>query len=548
MSDSQRGLYLVVLMAAALSLGSAADTSSNSLSAADFDVYVLTGQSNSLGTSADSAEVDVNPGIVASDTATRFYWSNVSSANAAYPIDALYGDSAESIATLQAQQGDGGANSVFWGPEIGFARAMAGAGHANVMVIKASRGGGGNTFWSETAFQSNPNSGHMYQHVLDTVQAATTQLENAGHTFRIAGLMYLQGESDSAAEASVAGQRFTELLNNLRNDLPNASTMHAVIGGIAASGSTRDLVRTRQSAVALSDPTIDYFTNLDLAGSLYDSLHFNKPAKLEIGRRYARRFLQATGELPLVETTPFAEIAEAPNATKVIFDHYVPDPNGAPPGTNLVHPGVFDGFATGLHGNARMRMIVETSDGSVTFGDRHPLVPSSDLIVGNVDLPAPPPRIVAAGAASSIDGGRSIRITFVDPLDPNRKAAVASVAFELGALVPEDQLIVSFLDVDGNVLDRTGEMSNGSFGFTSYDGLGGAKLSNIHQIVLAGSATAGWTVGHSSSLSVPDFAFQEFRIIPEPSGAGLGVVAMVAMSGVRRRWFRRQGTLVVDGA
>ncbi|HEX6961133.1 MAG TPA: sialate O-acetylesterase [Lacipirellula sp.] len=502
--------------------------------AADIDVYVLTGQSNSLGTTADPNESNHGPGGDSSDAATRFFWSNVSSANGSYPIGSSYGNSAGSITTLQAQQGDGGANSLFWGPEFGFARAMSDAGHTNVMVVKASRGGGGNSLWSKAAFQSNPNSGHMYQHVLDTVSAATAELTSAGHTFRIAGLLYLQGESDSAAEAPLAGQRLAELVSNLRADLPHAANMHAVVGGIAASGSTRDLVRARQSALALADPKIDYFSNLDLAGSLYDGLHFDKPAKLEIGRRYAQHFLQAAGELPLVESVGFSAVADASDATRMVFDSYVPDIDGAPPGTNLVHPGVFNGFVDGVNGQPRVGLLVETSDGQVTFGDRHPQLPSSDLIVGAVDLPPPPPRIVANTVGSGF-GGKWLSFTFVDPLDPERQASVASVAFELGFVAPEDQIIATFLDRHGNVLHRTGELSNGSFGFASRAMLGGALASNIHQVVVAGSSNAGWTIGHARSLSVADLSFQGFRVVPEPNPCVLGAAAMYGLLTRRRR-------------
>jgi hypothetical protein len=506
--------------------------------AANVDVYVLTGQSNSLGTTADPAESNVGPGSDASEATTRFFWSNVSSANGTYPIGARYGDSAGLIASLQAQQGDGGANSRFWGPEIGFARAMSEAGHDNVMVIKASRGGGGNTLWSKAAFESTSNSGHMYQHVLDTVHAATAELTGAGHTFRIAGLMYLQGESDSLVEAGVAGQRFAELVSNLRIDLPYAANMHSVIGGIAAVGATRDLMRSRQSALAHADPTIDYFTNLDLAGSLYDGLHFNKPAKLEIGRRYAHRFLQAAGELPLIESSGFAAVADAANATRVVFDEFVPDANGPQPGTNLVHEGVFSGLADGLNDRPRVGLLVDASDNRVAFGDRHPLVPSSDLVVGTVDV-APLPRVLRGAASNTASGeGRSVRFTFVDPLQTSRKATVAGVAFELGYVAPEDQITVTFLDAAGSVLHRTGELSTGSFGFVSRDRAGGESLSNIHQVVIAGAPSAAWTIGHARSVETPDFAFQGFRIVPEPSGRILGAVAAIGGWIVRRRQCR----------
>ena len=45
------------------------------LPAAHVDLYVLTGQSNSLGTTA-GGEADVSPGIDPADAQVKFFWSN----------------------------------------------------------------------------------------------------------------------------------------------------------------------------------------------------------------------------------------------------------------------------------------------------------------------------------------------------------------------------------------------------------------------------------------------------------------------------------------
>jgi Carbohydrate esterase, sialic acid-specific acetylesterase len=254
------------------------------VAAREYDVYVLTGQSNSLGATANPNETDTSPGAHAADVQTRFFWANASTASGDPNYLVLYGDSGGVITTLQVQQGQG-AHRHFWGPEFGFSRAMVADGQSNLMVIKASRGGGGNGFWVKGA-------GHMYGHILSTVTTATNLITSGGDTFEIKGLLYLQGESDSAAEASVAGRRLDELITNLRADLPHAADMRAVIGGIATAGDRHDLVRLQQSSLALGDPTIDYFSNLDLQGHLYDQVHFDKRAKLTVGRRFAGPFLR----------------------------------------------------------------------------------------------------------------------------------------------------------------------------------------------------------------------------------------------------------------
>ena len=248
--------------------------------AAFVKVYVLTGQSNALGPTDDPDETDYTPGSDPADAATRFYWHNVWSS-----LSEVIGTSDGQITTLQQQQGMY-THPTIWGPEFGFARKMYAEGEEDVMIVKACRSGGGNTNWSKAA------GGQMYQLVVDTVNAATTQLTDAGDSFEIAGLLYLQGESDSEYEASIAGIRMASLVNNLREDLPNALNMHTVIGGIITDRTYSDLVRSQQSLLAAESDNINYFDNLDLInGGVYDGTHFNKPGKLIVGERYADAFL-----------------------------------------------------------------------------------------------------------------------------------------------------------------------------------------------------------------------------------------------------------------
>ena len=246
--------------------------------AAHYKLFVLTGQSNSLGTS-NGKESDVSPGVDAADGRLKFFWHNVADASNSL------GDSGRVFTPLQVQQGGYYAGSaIHWGPEIDFGRSLVRAGVENVAIVKAARGGGGNTNWSKAA------GGHMYAHLVATVTAAASALTATGDTFEIGGLLYMQGESDTAAEADVAGTRFLELLNNLRMDLPNATSMKAVIGGIAAAGTNRDIVRARHAAIADESSGITFISNLDLQAQLTDGLHFNKSAKLRIGRRFAQAF------------------------------------------------------------------------------------------------------------------------------------------------------------------------------------------------------------------------------------------------------------------
>ena len=201
----------------------------------------------------------------------------------------LHGDSSGEIRILQMQQGSG-VNPTFWGPEFGLARTLFDAGHSNVMVIKVSRGGGGNGFW-------RPKLGHMANHLMQQIDVAVTAAKDAGHTFKIKGFMYLQGESNSAAEAAVADERFKALIDAVRTHInsnyPSAADgMYSVIGEIAASTTNASRIETTslQQALAARSRMIGFIPTRDLALKS-DNLHFGRDSKLEIGRRYADAFM-----------------------------------------------------------------------------------------------------------------------------------------------------------------------------------------------------------------------------------------------------------------
>lgn len=261
--------------------------------AVEFDVYILTGQSNSLGTTG--LEAPFQPGTHSADAQTEFFWSNVNSTNTVYPPN-LYGDSSGSITTLQMQQGDGGTNPNFWGPEFGMARKMFDAGQSNLLIIKASRGGGGNSFWDKATFDSNNNNGHMWGHLRDTVDAGLAQIDGSD-TFEVKGFMYLQGESNNGSQAAAADTRLSDLITNLKTHIntahPNATdNMHTVVGEIAASSgnANRILTTQKQMDLAAGNPEISFVTTNDLPLKS-DGIHFGRDAKLTIGERFADVFI-----------------------------------------------------------------------------------------------------------------------------------------------------------------------------------------------------------------------------------------------------------------
>ena len=164
------------------------------------DVYVLTGQSNSLGTTDDPRHPGQEPPPDPADSTMHFWWSNVEDAELCY--------GAGGIAALGVQQGNTD-NPNFWGPEFGFCRRLRQhTPHQPILFVKASRGGGGNGNWLK-------EGGHMYGHVVKQVRAALAALP-PGQGYRLRALLYIQGESDSPAEAAASGERLEALIRNLR--------------------------------------------------------------------------------------------------------------------------------------------------------------------------------------------------------------------------------------------------------------------------------------------------------------------------------------------
>ena len=260
-------------------------------------VYILTGQSNSLGTTSleGATQAEWGPGANAADAQTPFFWSNVTPSNSAYP-PTLLGDSGAVFKTLEIQQGEG-ANTAFWGPEFGFGRRMAEQGQNEIVIIKASRGGGGNSLWDKDVFEQNANSGHMWGHLRDQVDVALGVLDSQPGDFQIRGLMYLQGESNNASEAQAADTRLESLVNNLTQHIETSfpgttNDFHTVIGEIAASGSSnsRQTTTTLQTNLAANNNAFSFVATADLPLKS-DGVHFGRDAKLTIGERFADSLL-----------------------------------------------------------------------------------------------------------------------------------------------------------------------------------------------------------------------------------------------------------------
>lgn len=174
-------------------------------SAKTFNLFLLTGQSNSLGAikgnAADPKNMKPKPKML-------FWHGNFGSY-------CTGGDSTkwEPVAPQKESQ-------VVMGPEYGFARGLErGAAKKRGLkpeecgILKVSRDGGGNSLWVAP-------DGEAYKKILATAEKALAALPSRGYdAVEVRALLYLQGESNQPAEIAVAGTRLAELRQNLAKDL-----------------------------------------------------------------------------------------------------------------------------------------------------------------------------------------------------------------------------------------------------------------------------------------------------------------------------------------
>jgi hypothetical protein len=470
------------------------------------DVYILTGQSNSLGTTA--GETNYTPGTHPADAIIRFFWANVSG-SASYP-PASYGTSGNLFKPLQMQQGGVG-SPYFWGAEFGFARTLYDAGRTNFVIIKASASSGGNTLWDKAAFDANHNNGPMWGHVSNTVYTTLGKLVASNQSFSVRGLLYIQGEGNTTAEAPIAGSRFSLLFSNLMAAInftyPGTATdMRAVIGEIAASQSNPNsqITTTQQVAVAYSNNAIAFVGTRDQPLKS-DNLHFPKSSKLEIGARMANCFLGR----PTIVSVGFDAVTNASDGKSLVFERYVPDTNGVADGVNLNGSGPFTGFGDGANGQPRAGLLVIGSAGRVVFADYYNTSVTSDIACGLNDF---------AGKglpANWADCGTAVSFAFADPVNQAASALVSAAAFELVSPATSNNVAVSLFDGHGDSLYTSGVITNRRFGFEAREAFSEVLTSAVARITLQGATNVLWTVGHITDGGVPDFAWNGWRL---PSG------------------------------
>lgn len=242
------------------------------LRADDYVVFLLGGQSNMVGRGLKN---QLPGSLQGAQSDVRLWYAGDSSAALNLPKNQWV-----SLAPGSGKE---------LGPEVTFGRRMADAfpEHKIALVKYAVDGTSLYSGW-------NPNSvGPQYQAFLNTVNAALANLTQQGHTYRVAGMLWLQGEEDSKYDymANAYASNLADLIADVRFRFGEPK-LPFLVGRVHPS--TRpyvNVVRAAQAQVADADAYADW-VNLDDApinGS--DPIHFNTTGYMRIGEWYADAWL-----------------------------------------------------------------------------------------------------------------------------------------------------------------------------------------------------------------------------------------------------------------
>lgn len=287
-------------------------------------LYILTGQSNSLGAVKGSPAPSALLERYKSNGSTRF-WHNNFNKDSGNSVD--YQPQASSSWGTVTPQLCGTASSHYncMGPEYGFAAMMerkgwsldaAASGKADLGIVKASLDGGGYTYWNKGT--------KAYNTIVNTIREACENALASGYDgVEIMGVMYLQGESNPN-DSNIANS-FLTFLDNLQADISREGVdttrlaNHQAILGEQAQWNTTNVTnpetgdvtggfngnegkagttRDQQQALAQENDNMGWVPTRDLAKiTAGDNMgvHYDGKSQITIGARYAYEAARLVG-------------------------------------------------------------------------------------------------------------------------------------------------------------------------------------------------------------------------------------------------------------
>tara|TARA_R110002073_G_scaffold5624_27_gene34718 strand:- start:6469 stop:7356 length:888 start_codon:yes stop_codon:yes gene_type:complete len=261
---------LIVLLAATPSF----------LSAAEYDVYLLAGQSNmdGRGKASELTEEQRQP----SDHAIIYYRNLPKSSDGWQPL-------APGFSIAPGYKGE--VPSSTFGPELGFAHGMLQAEpNRKLALIKGSKGGSSlRSDWKPGVMGEPKTQGQRYRDFVETIQMATQALSERGDRYTIRGLLWHQGESDSQLASDDYEARLLQFVDRIRQDV-GVPDLPVVVGKVFDNGK-RDKVRAAIGAVGTRGAGFGLVT-CEGTSTWDEGTHFDAASQWLLGERYATAMLK----------------------------------------------------------------------------------------------------------------------------------------------------------------------------------------------------------------------------------------------------------------
>jgi hypothetical protein len=174
-----------------------------------------------------------------------------------------------------------------FGPEIAFGHEIAAAfPDDDIRLVKYAAGG--TALYNDWA----PTTGRQYLAFMGTVKAALADLDGAKVDYDVAGMLWLQGESDAHEnKAETYEANLTAFIAHMRTafktpEMPFIiARVYHFYGG--KSGQAK-IVRDAQVKIAESDKNVGWFDTDDC--DLLNAGHYNAAGILKIGTRFAAEY------------------------------------------------------------------------------------------------------------------------------------------------------------------------------------------------------------------------------------------------------------------
>lgn len=187
-----------------------------------------------------------------------------------------------------------------FGPEVAFAHELAKAWpERQIIIVKFAVGGTSLLDWAPDWTEQNARrtetakAGPLYSKLLEYVKAAA-----AGRPVEIAAVVWEQGGRDAKFPdvAGEYGKNLRTLVERLRKDLaaPDLPFIYGEVNTPPARFPATEDVRKGQQQVAREVPRVKLVPTKGLR-TLSDETHYDTQGQLELGKRFARAFLELGG-------------------------------------------------------------------------------------------------------------------------------------------------------------------------------------------------------------------------------------------------------------